>query len=88
MILDNDSYISWSTAGSTVATVKGVAKELGVDYQTLDGKVIFDQAQDNPIYQKYVDRYYSVLAMGYIIFNMSMILKKLLLVEQLVYDLI
>ena len=38
--LDNDSYISWSTAGSTVATVKGVAKELGVDYQTLDGKVI------------------------------------------------
>lgn len=67
--LDNDSYISWSTAGSTVATVKGVAKELGVDYQTLDGKVIFDQAQDNPIYQKYVDRYYSVLAMG--IYNLQ-----------------
>lgn len=67
--IEHDEYISWSIAGSTVATVKGVAKELGVDYQTLDGKEIFDQAKNNHIYQKYVDRYYSVLAMG--IYNLQ-----------------
>lgn len=67
--IEEDSYISWSTAGSTVATVKGVAHELGVDYHTLDGKVIFDEANNNPIYQKYVNQYYSVLAMG--IYNLQ-----------------
>lgn len=67
--IEKDSYVSWSIAGSTVATVKGVAQELGVDYQTLDGKVIFDEAPSNPLYQKYVERYYSVLAMG--IYNLQ-----------------
>lgn len=67
--IDNNKFISWSEAGSTVATVKGVAKELGVDYRTLDGKEIFDQASDNPVYQKYVNRYYNILAMG--IYNLQ-----------------
>lgn len=67
--IDNSKFISWSEAGSTVATVKGVAKELGVDYRTLDGKEIFDQASDNPVYQKYVNRYYNILAMG--IYNLQ-----------------
>lgn len=67
--IENNKFISWSEAGSTVATVKGVAKELGVDYQTLDGKEIFDQASENPIYQKYVNQYYTVLAMG--IYNLQ-----------------
>lgn len=67
--IENDRYVSWSEAGSTVAVVKAVAKELNVDYQTLDGKVIFDNVDNDPIYQKYVDQYYSVLAMG--IYNLQ-----------------
>ena len=67
--LEHDEYISWSIAGSTLAVVKGVAKELGVDYHSLDGKDVFDQASHNAIYQKYVDRYYMLLAIG--IYNLQ-----------------
>ncbi|WP_294578303.1 ROK family protein [uncultured Thomasclavelia sp.] len=67
--IENDQYICWSEAGSTVAVVKAVAKELDVPVESLDGKEIFDQADTNPVYQKYVNQYYSVLAMG--IFNLQ-----------------
>ena len=67
--IENDEYISWSEAGSTVAVVKAVAKELGVEPETLDGKEIFDHASENPVYQKYVNQYFSVLAMG--IYNLQ-----------------
>lgn len=67
--IENDEYISWSEAGSTVAVVKAVAKELEVEPETLDGKEIFDHASENPVYQKYVNQYFSVLAMG--IYNLQ-----------------
>jgi predicted NBD/HSP70 family sugar kinase len=43
---DEKKYYTWSDDGSTVAVTKRVAKELGVDYHTLDGKEVFDQACD------------------------------------------
>lgn len=46
-----------------------MAKELGVDYHTLDGKEVFDQADNNEVYKKYVDEYYRTLAMG--IYNLQ-----------------
>lgn len=65
----DQKYYTWSDDGSTVAVVKRVAKELGVDYKTLDGKDIFDQADSHPVYQKYVDKFYQTLAMG--IYNLQ-----------------
>lgn len=67
--IDKEEFSTWSWDGSTVAVVRGVAKELGVDVNSLDGKTIFDEASTNPIYQKYVNRFYYVLAMG--IFNLQ-----------------
>ena len=67
---ENDhKYYTWSEDGSTVAVVKRVAKELGVDYHTLDGKEIFDRADENAVYKKYVDSFYHTLAMG--IYNLQ-----------------
>ena len=51
---DEKKYYTWSDDGSTVAVTKRVAKELGVDYHTLDGKEVFDQADNNEVYKKYV----------------------------------
>lgn len=62
-------YYTWSDDGSTVAVVRRVAKELDVDYHSLDGKEIFDQADENPVYKKYVDKFYQTLAMG--IYNLQ-----------------
>lgn len=62
-------YYTWSDDGSTVAVTKRIAKELGVDYHTIDGKEVFDHADQNPIYQKYVDKFYQTLAMG--IYNLQ-----------------
>ena len=62
-------YYTWSDDGSTVAVVKRVAKELGVDYHSLDGKDIFDQADNNSVYKKSVDSFYHTLAMG--IYNLQ-----------------
>jgi len=68
MIMDMDCTTgkarTWSHAGSTVATVKAVADELGVDMRELDGKKIFDEADIDPVYKKHVDAFYSYLAMG------------------------
>ena len=66
---DEKKYYTWSDDGSTVAVTKRVAKELGVDYHTLDGKEVFDQADNNEVYKKYVDEYYRTLAMG--IYNLQ-----------------
>ena len=66
---DEKRYYTWSDDGSTVAVTKRVAKELGVDYHTLDGKEVFDQADNNEVYKKYVDEYYRTLAMG--IYNLQ-----------------
>ena len=66
---DEKKYYTWSDDGSTVAVTKRVAKELGVDYHTLDGKEVFDQADNNKVYKKYVDEYYRTLAMG--IYNLQ-----------------
>ena len=62
-------YYTWSDDGSTVAVTKRVAKELGKDYHDLDGKEIFDHANVNELYKKYVDEYYRTLAMG--IYNLQ-----------------
>ena len=66
---DEKKYYTWSDDGSTVAVTKRVAKELDVDYHTLDGKEVFDQADNNEVYKKYVDEYYRTLAMG--IYNLQ-----------------
>ena len=39
------------------------------DHHTLDGKEVFDQADNNEVYKKYVDEYYRTLAMG--IYNLQ-----------------
>ena len=66
---DTHEMHTWSDVGSTVAVVRSVAKEKGVDVSTLDGKEIFDHYHDDPIYEKYVDKYYYVLANG--IYNLQ-----------------
>ncbi len=66
---DSKEMATWSWIGSTVSVVKNVALELGVDIETLDGKEIFDHYHDHPVYEKYVDRFYYVLATG--IFNLQ-----------------
>lgn len=60
---------TWSHVGSTVAVLRSIAKEKGVDVSTLDGKDIFDHYHDDPVYEKYVDKYYYVLANG--IYNLQ-----------------
>ena len=60
---------TWSELGATVAVVKSVAKELNVDYRTLDGKEIFDHYHDNEVYEKAVDKFYYTLAKG--IYNLQ-----------------
>lgn len=67
--IDEEEFSTWSWDGSTVAVVRGVAKELKVPVESLDGKTIFDEEKENPIYHKYVNRFYYVLAMG--IFNLQ-----------------
>lgn len=63
-------YINtWSWQASTVAVLKNAAKELGVDYKTLDGKEVFDHYKDNPAYFKAVDHYYWAMAKG--IYNLQ-----------------
>ena len=59
----------WSLLGSTVAVVKNAAKELGVDYKTLDGKDVFDNYKNTPAYFKAVDNYYWAMAKG--IYNLQ-----------------
>lgn len=65
----DQKYYTWSDDGSTVAVTKRVAKELGVDYHTIDGKEVFDHADENPVYHKYVNKFYQTLAMG--IYNLQ-----------------
>jgi len=60
---------TWSDIGSTVAVVNSVAKELGVDPSSLDGKDIFDHYRDHKVYEKAVDKYYYALAKG--IYNLQ-----------------
>lgn len=67
--IDQEEFSTWSFEGSTVAITKAIGRELGVDYKTIDGKEVFDNIDNNPIYQKYVNRYYYTLAMG--IFNLQ-----------------
>lgn len=57
---DYDTYEmnTWSWVGSTLWAVRNAAKELGVDYTSLDGKEVFDHYNDNPAYFKAVDKYY------------------------------
>ena len=66
---DTHEMYTWSDVGSTMAVVRGVAREKGVDVSSLDGKEIFDHYHDDPIYEKYVDKYYYVLANG--IYNLQ-----------------
>ena len=60
---------TWSDVGSTVAVLRAISREKGIDVDTLDGKDIFDHYHDDPIYEKYVDKYYWVLANG--IYNLQ-----------------
>lgn len=66
---DTQYIDTWSWLASTVAVVKNVAKELGVDYKTLDGREVFDNYKTNPSYFKAVDRYYWAMAKG--IYNLQ-----------------
>lgn len=60
---------TWSDVGSTVAVVKNVAKAKGIDASSLNGQDIFDHYHDDPVYAKYVDQYYYILANG--IYNLQ-----------------
>ena len=68
---DYDTYEmnTWSWVGSTLWAVRNAAKELGVDYTSLDGKEVFDHYNDNPAYFKAVDKYYWAMAIG--IYNLQ-----------------
>ena len=57
---DSLEFNYWSL-DSTVAIVKGVEKELG---ETYDGRYIFDHANENEVFKKYVNRFYYALAVG------------------------
>ena len=57
---DSLEFNNWSL-DSTVAIVKGVEKELG---ETYDGRYIFDHADENEVFKKYVNRFYYALAVG------------------------
>ena len=57
---DSLEFNYWSL-DSTVAIVKGVEKELG---ETYDGRYIFDHADENEVFKKYVNRFYYALAVG------------------------
>lgn len=70
--IDNEEFRTWSDDGSTVACLKAIAKELNIDYHTLDGKAVFDNLDNNPVYTKYVNRFYYILAMG--IYNLQYII--------------
>ncbi len=59
----------WSHVGSTVSVVRYVSKRLNIPMEELDGKDIFDNVNDNPIYQEAIERYYFNLARG--IFNIQ-----------------
>ena len=54
----------WTNEASTIICVKHIAKELGVDPKTLNGKDVFDQANSNPVYKKHVDYFYTLCAQG------------------------
>lgn len=60
---------TWSDVGSTVAVVRAVAKEKGLDVSSLNGKDIFDHYREDTVYEKAVDKYYFVLAKG--IYNLQ-----------------
>ena len=66
---DTHEMHTWSEMGSTVAVVKNVAKAKGIDASSLNGQDIFDHYHDDPIYEKYVDQYYYILANG--IYNLQ-----------------
>ena len=66
---DTHEMHTWSEMGSTVAVVKNVAKAKGIGASSLNGQDIFDHYHDDPIYEKYVDQYYYVLANG--IYNLQ-----------------
>lgn len=66
---DTKEMMTWSHAGSTMAVVRYVAKALHVDVDSLHGKDIFDQANDNDVYFQAVDRYYWSMANG--IYNLQ-----------------
>lgn len=60
---------TWSDVGSTIAVVRAVAKEKGLDVSSLNGKDIFDHYREDKVYEKAVDKYYFVLANG--IYNLQ-----------------
>lgn len=60
---------TWSDVGSTVAVIRAVAKEKGLDVSSLNGKDIFDHYREDTVYEKAVDKYYFVLANG--IYNLQ-----------------
>lgn len=66
---DSHEMKTWSDVGSTVAVLRGIAKEKNVDIETLDGKDVFDHYHEDKVYEKYVDKYYYALAMG--IYNLQ-----------------
>ena len=69
MDYDTHEMRTWSDVGSTVAVLREIAKDKNVDVSTLDGKDVFDHYHDDPVYEKYVGKYYWVLAMG--IYNLQ-----------------
>lgn len=66
---DTKEMKTWSDIGSTVATLRAIAKDKNVNIETLDGREIFDHYHDDAVYEKYVDRFYYTLANG--IYNLQ-----------------
>jgi len=67
---EDEKFISWSSAGSTIALARNIAIKKGVDLDKIDGFKAFELCEKgDPIAIQEVDRYYTYMAIG--IFNIQ-----------------
>ena len=79
---------TWSDVGSTVAVLRAISAKKNVSIDTLDGKYVFDIIMKILCMRNVWINTTMLWPWEFIIFNMLMIQKKLLLVEELVYVMI
>ena len=61
---EKEEPLMWSNIGSTRNTIERVAKEIGKNVNDLDGKEIFDNVDNNPVFKKHVDMFYKFMSIG------------------------
>ena len=61
---ETKTFKNWSEFGATSSVIRFVASKLNVDPTSLNGQIIFDSQDSNPIYKEAVDRFYYNLAIG------------------------